>query len=216
MAEPGKRRQFAKTPGEAGFTLLEMVVAVAIFAIIGAMSYGTLDHFLSTRDALDARNQEITRLHRAIAQFERDVRFMVPRPVRDRFGDALPALMSISEGPATRGDLMELTVSLPSYRNPQWRRLQRVGWRLDEGRLIRRAWAVLDRDIDSEPRETTLLEGVASVELIYYERDADRRTIESRRLWEQERSQPLGIELILTLTDDRTYRRVLEVSGGAF
>lgn len=216
MAVPEARaaRSLPRRRSAGGFTLLEMVVAVAIFAVIGAMSYATLDHSLATRDRLESRNQEISRLQRTIARFERDMRFMTHRPVRDRHGEVLPALWSISEGAIDDGDLMELTVSLPSYRSPHWQRLQRVGWSIVDGRLIRREWAVLDRDTDSEPRNFALLEGVHTVELVYFGRDQERGGVESRRLWEDARSLPLGVELIITLRDETVYRRIVEVSGG--
>jgi len=191
-----------------------MVVAVAIFAVIGAISYTTLDHTLATRDTLQSRNQEITRLQRAIARFEQDARFMIPRPVRDGFGDPLPALWSISEGAVSEGELLELTVALPSFRSPLWQRPRRVGWVLRDGRLSRREWAVLDRDVDSEPREAILLDGVETVEFVYYGRDRERDRVEPLRLWEDAGALPLGIELIITLRGDSVYRRIVEVTGG--
>ncbi|KAA3624529.1 MAG: type II secretion system protein GspJ [Proteobacteria bacterium] len=199
-----------------GFTLLEMVVAISIFAIIGAISYTTLDRFLVTRDAVDERNREITRLQRAIGQFERDVRFMAPRPVRDGLGERLPALLTTSEGAVSDGPLFEMTVAQPSWRNRHWHRLLRVTWSLEDGELRRDVWRVLDRDFDSAPRETTILQAVSSVELIYHGRTDDGRGIESLALWEDENELPLGVEMILTLDDDTTYRRVVEVADAPY
>lgn len=198
-----------------GFTLLEMVVAISIFAVIGAISYTTLNRFLATRDAVAERNDEITRLQRAIGHFERDIRFMTPRSIRDGLGERLPALLAVSQGATSDGPLMELTVAQPSFRDPRWHRLLRVTWSLQDGRLIRGVWPVLDRDFDSAPKETTLLENVSEIELVYHGLDEDGRRVRPEPIWEDEKALPLGVELLLTLDDQTMYRRIVEVAGVA-
>ena len=71
---------------EKGFTLLEMVVAIGIFAIIATVSYTSLNQFLDTRDMLESRQDELTALQMTMTLLGRDVRFMLNRPVRDSYG----------------------------------------------------------------------------------------------------------------------------------
>lgn len=216
-ASNDRRRSAARLRSSAatdrGFTLLEMVVAISIFAVIGAISYTSLDRFLSTRDAIEARNRDIARLQRAFGFFERDIRFMVARPIRDGLGEVVPAFLAGADGMTNDGSLMELTVALPSYQSPDWHRLQRVGWALEDGRLTRRVWQVLDRDFDSVSRDVRLLDGVDSVELTYYTRDAEDGGIDAKSEWEEPMMLPSGVEMVLTVAGGATYRRVVEVSS---
>lgn len=204
-----------RTTRETGFTLLEMVVAIAIFAVIGAVSHVTLTGFIDTRDRVAAHNQRLVQLQSAIGHFERDVRFMMPRGIRDGLGEPTPPLSSAFAGAG--GRLLEVTVAEPSFRDPRWHRLRRVGWSLQGRQLVRETWAVLDRDFDSLPRQTILLDGVQAVRLRYYERVVDsvagRGTrIEIHDEWNQARSLPVAVELILTLEDETSIRRLVEVA----
>jgi general secretion pathway protein J len=191
-----------------------MVIAIAIFAVIGAISHTTLTRFLETHERLEARNEKTRHLQNTISQFERDVRFMSRRPIRDGLGEMVPAFRVSDGGISAQGELMELTVTIPSYRNPEWHRLQRIDWVLRDGELIRRAWAVLDRDFDSQPREKRLLSNVRSAVLRTYGRDADSGRIRARDEWADLSELPLGVELLITLDDDVSYRRFVEVAGG--
>lgn len=193
--------------------MLEMVIAIAIFAVIGAISYATLDRFLVTRAIVEERNATTTRLQRAISHFERDVRFMTRRTIRDELGEIRPAMQTDSSDVIGADGLIEVTVAQPSFRDTRWHRLRRVGWALAEGRLIRQVWPVLDREFDSAPRETMLLDGVASVSLRFYTRDPSGRSVTAKSEWEDVAGLlPLAVELILTLDDGTTYRRLVEVA----
>lgn len=199
----------------AGFTLLEMVIAISIFALVGAVSYTSLDHFLATRDLVDAHNRATRQLQRAVGHFERDVRFLTRRSIRDGIGETLPALVGGDADAIGDAVLVEMTVAQPSYRNPRWHRVRRVGWALVDGRLIRQVWPVLDRDFDSTPRETALLDGVRTASVRYYGRVSGQRVVESSAQWDEGNGSdlPLAIELILTLDDNTTYRRLVEVAN---
>jgi len=78
---------------EAGFTLLEVVVAVALFAVVSTLAYGGLAAVLRSREQLSEASAQLAQLQLAMQMFERDVRSAVLRPVRDGYGEVLPALM---------------------------------------------------------------------------------------------------------------------------
>jgi len=192
-----------------------MVIAIAIFAVIGAISYGTLDNFLAMRESLAARNEQNARLARTIGHFERDVRFMAPRPVRDGLGENVPALAAHDERRQTEGLLMELTALAPSLAGNAWHRPRRIGWVLRDGVLIRQSWPVLDRDLDSAPHESALVDRVAVADVRFYGRDEDG-DIDRRAEWHDPFRLPEAVELMLTLDDGATYRRLVEVTGAAY
>jgi general secretion pathway protein J len=139
-----------------GFTLLELLVAAAIFAVMAALAYAGLDSVLRGRAVIE---EHLTRLHtlqRAYVVMQRDLTQAAPRPVRDILGGTLPAL---------RGDPQThvLALTRAGYPNPAGVRrghLLRVRYRLDGTRLLRLDWPVLDRAPGTKPDKAVLLKHV--------------------------------------------------------
>ncbi|MGK8435864.1 type II secretion system minor pseudopilin GspJ [Ectopseudomonas hydrolytica] len=151
-----------------GFTLLELLIAIAIFALLGLATYRMLDSVLSADAATRAHEQQLRELTRAMAAFERDLRQVVVRPIRDGFGDPQPALRS------DLADASALELTRSGWRNPLGQpraELQRVRWQLSGERWQRRYWRVLDRAQDSQPQVQQALDGVQSVSLRYLDKD---------------------------------------------
>jgi len=151
-----------------GFTLLELVVAMSIFAVLAIMAYGGLDQVLRARDVSERVMNRVTELQMAWSLIERDLEQAMPRPIRDGFGDPQPALIG-------GGDtLVELTRG--GWPNPLRRprgTMQRVAYALDGDTLQRWSWNVLDRAQDSEARKTDLIEKVESAELRFRDQDGE-------------------------------------------
>ena len=198
---------------QSGFTLLEMVIAIGIFAIIGAISYVTLNQFLQTREVLVERNGQIRNLQRSFSLLVRDIRYMTSRSIRDGLGDTISPLVVFTPGEIGDGELFEFTTVVPSFGSTHWHRLMRVSWGLHDNRIVRQTWAVLDRDFDSESIPIVLLDRVSSVEINYYVRNVDSGLLTTVSDLENESGLPLGIEVILRTEDDITYRRIVEVAG---
>ena len=151
----------------AGFTLLELLIAIALFALLGLGTYRMLEAVLRSDQATVEQEQRLRALSRAVWLFERDLQQVSPRPIRDAFGDEANAFIGQTAG-EDGAPLLELTRS--GWRNPTGLRranLQRVRWRLAGGRLERLYWVVLDRDLDSAPREQRVLDDVTALELRY-------------------------------------------------
>lgn len=153
-----------------GFTLLEVLVAISIFAVIGLGANQMLRTMVETHDRTKTKIDTMNNLTRAFASFERDFSQAVPRYIRDEFGDPQPSLL-VAQGAYP----VELTRS--GWNNPiQLPRsnLQRVAYGItEEGQLVRYFWLVLDRAEDSEPVEQILLDGVEDfrVSLLTFEGD---------------------------------------------
>lgn len=198
-----------------GFTLIEMLVAMAIFAVIAAISYSGLAQFLQNRALVEQRTDRLHSLHTAMLLLEQDLRYAVNRPVRDGFGDAEPVLVSGSDNPLAPGEILRLTTSRPSTAMAQVQRLERVAWRLDGGKLQRVSWRVLDRDQDSEELARTVLADVREVSVEYFQWIAESRTLQRSSSWLQPDALPAGVEMLLTLDSGEQFRRVLEIANGS-
>lgn len=147
-----------------GFTLLELLIAIAIFALLGLGTYRMLDSVLRTDQVTRAHELQLRELVRAMAAFERDVLQVQARPVRDAWGEPRAALLSDDADNAA----IELTRS--GWRNPlaQPRAgLQRVRWQLSGEQWQRHYWSVLDQAQDSQPQIQQALNGVTALQFRY-------------------------------------------------
>lgn len=147
---------------QAGFTLLELLVALSIFAVMSVMIFGGLTEVLTVRSATDKYTKRLTELQLAFMHFGRDTRQLINRGVRGQFGNKLGPLISNQIGRYK----IELTKS--GYSNPGKRNrstLQRIAYGLDDNKLYRYRWLVLDRAADSEPVRVLLLDNVTAFNL---------------------------------------------------
>jgi general secretion pathway protein J len=143
-----------------GFTLLEMLVALAVFAVLGLMSSQMVNRVLDVHKAAIARGERLGELQRAMQLMQRDVLELAPRPVRDEMGDALPTLRI--------GTDLALELTRSGWRNPLAQRrseLQRVAYAARDDILYRYYWNVLDRAEDTKPVIQELLHDVSGVEI---------------------------------------------------
>ncbi len=156
----------------AGFTLLELLIAIALFALLGLGTYRMLEAVLQSDEAVRAQELQLRELSRAVWAFERDLQQVIGRPIRDGFGDERNAFIG-QLGGEDGAPVLELTRA--GWRNPTGLRranLQRVRWRLAGQNLERVYWVVLDRDVDSEPHVQRVLENVQGLQLRYLDEEA--------------------------------------------
>lgn len=142
-----------------GFTLVEILVAFLIFAIIGVISSQLLSQTVTSHANLSERGNRLGDAHRAMQIMQRDIMQLTNRQIYDEFDDPKGPLLISSDG------IIEF--SRVGWRNPLGQpraEIQRVAYRLDDGKLVRGYWTVLDRASDSEPAYQTLLTDVERVE----------------------------------------------------
>lgn len=159
-----KRSLVAAMRACGGFTLLELLVALSIFAIVAVLAYGGLGTVLDQRILTEESAERLAELQKTYLVVQRDIEQLVPRAIRDEFGDEQAAISGAAQFQLTRG----------GWRNPlnnPRSSLQRVGYALQEQQLIRYSWLVLDRAQDSEPREQVLATGINSIRVRYLDID---------------------------------------------
>lgn len=147
---------------QSGFTLLELLVAIGIFALLAAMAYGGLNNVMTARKVTTQHAERLSQLQMAFLWLGRDIEQTVDRPIRDEYAEVQPAMLGVETG------RYQLELTRTGWRNPAGRtrsNLQRVAYGLRDGNLLRVYWAVLDRAQDSQPLESVLLDGVEKLEL---------------------------------------------------
>ncbi|RMF13737.1 MAG: type II secretion system protein GspJ [Gammaproteobacteria bacterium] len=150
-----------------GFTLLEVLLAVAITAIIGMGAYYLFDQATRAEQAMKARSAQFEALQRTVAWLETDLSQAVPRVVRGEYGEPLYSMSS-------RNILytVELTrTGWTNYAGGRRSELQRVAWQFKDDTLYRKYWRVLDRAQDTLPREQKLLGGVSEFEVRFMDEE---------------------------------------------
>ncbi len=150
----------SRTPPPAGFTLLEMLVALGVFAVIGLLSAQIVTQMVDVNELTRARADRLVEVQRAVELIRRDVQQLAHRHVRDELGEPVPTLDVNQVG------VMRFTRR--GWSNPlelKRSELQRVAYVLEEELLYRVFWPVLDRGADTQPVSQLLLDGVEAMEV---------------------------------------------------
>jgi general secretion pathway protein J len=193
-----------------GFSLIELLVALAVFAALAAAAYGGLSGIAATRSALAAQQDRFARVVRAVSMLERDLRQAISRPVRGNGrGDYLPAL-------AGTGDRIELTRL--GFANPLAEprsNLERVAYAVDAQKLMRARYSALDRAPDATPAATAVLEDTQALGLRYLGSDGAWRSTwpptEAPHGMHTYELLPRAVEFRIATRDTGELRRVVEL-----
>lgn len=165
-------------PSVAGFTLVEMLVALALFALVSAAGVMLLGQSVRTQDAVQRRLGEGSGIARLTALLTADLASAQPRPRRDTGGNPLPAFVMDGQGIAfVHADADGVTLS-------------RYAWSGDA--LVRAAAPRVDGEAPGTP--AVLVRGLASAR--WRVRDAAGQWSEG---WSPDRPDrlPRAVELVL-------------------
>ena len=149
-----------------GFTLMEMLVALGIFAVIGVLSSQLLRHTITVSDVLIDRGDRLVEVQRAMSVMSRDFHQVVTRSIRDEFGDSAEHLVLDQFG-----SLNFTRTGWSNLMNRPRSNLQRVEYFLADGVLVRRYWPVLDRTEATESIDQELLADVEQLEFAIIDSD---------------------------------------------
>lgn len=154
---------------DAGLTLIELVVAMAVFALIAIMGLQSLTGALRLRDDLSLRADRSAHLIQTTAQIRNDLARVVPVLF---FPPDSPARHSALREIPSGGFAMSLSgVPLLSGLAPEDPGLRRVEWRFDDstGALTRLLWPTLyPVEAAQAGPDVLVLEGVRSLRLRSY------------------------------------------------
>ena len=199
----------------AGFTLLELLVAMAIFALLSVMAYAGLSTVLNANQILDTNMQRLSEVQRSVTLLSRDIRQTINRAIRDTYGDPKQPLIGASAFDTLGTPVIELTRT--GYANPLGTKrsfLQRVAYRVEEETLYRDSWRVLDQAQDSEADALAICYEVQSLTLRY---------LDQENTWHEQwppsdpefqgAALPQAVEVSLELTDWGKIIRLLPLAG---
>jgi general secretion pathway protein J len=201
-------------PKHLGFTLLEILIAVAIFVIVGMLAMTGYNELMTQSERVEDGAARTRAIQSAVMRISQDFTLLEPRAVRPALGEELvPALRAGGDGESG----IELTHS--GWSNPAGvprSTLQRVAYRLEDTELYRDYWPVLDRTQNAEPVSVVLIDKVKSISVRYMGSDHD---------WKEQwpplgysgptlrYALPIAVEITLELEDWGKITRIVEVAG---
>ncbi|SDG76672.1 type II secretion system minor pseudopilin GspJ [Pseudomonas abietaniphila] len=178
-----------------GFTLLELIVSLAIFSLIGLASWHLFESVFRVQDQLRQEEQSLRALRRAVAVIERDVLQVVPASA----GQAVLIRQGV------------LNLSRGNWRNPLGHargERQEVSYVIEQGRLWRYSRSP-DLPLVQKQR---LLDDVRGLDWRLYD---DRHGWRSDEGSARESGRPRALEMTLSCGAFGQIRRVIALAEGA-
>lgn len=207
-----------------GFTLIEVLVASALTALIGIIAYGFLGSALDAQASQQEQADRLNEINLFFTALARDVRQAVDRKIRDEFGEEESALIGGTGSPYL------LSLTRGGWYNPRAvarSSLQRVAYGLnDEQDIERVAWHMLDRASDQHVYKAVALSAVEEVYLRFLSQDDIRVDPDDigkkwHESWPRQDLQsrnssaeplPAAIEVTLNLQDLGEVRRIFALT----
>jgi general secretion pathway protein J len=221
-----------------GFTLLELLVAMFIAAVIFAMGYGTINQAVKNRTGLQEQQKKLLDLQTTVRTMEQDFVQLVQRPIRDpvggtyqpclvanatsstgssrsSLGGSSSSLLGGGSGSALSSNGVQPIVALTrgGWTNPtglQRTALQRVVYYFQDGTLRREYWTVLDPTQASTPVRRDLMTHLKSVSLRYLDVQAGQVQVQgqAQNLSQNGNWSPIWPPLNNAAQDNRRYRPI--------
>jgi general secretion pathway protein J len=197
-----------------GFTLLEILVATVILAVMGVIAYRGIAEARVAVGNAESHLDRLRSVQRAVQLVVADFRTLTRRPVREPIGDGYRATLLRDPN----------AVNLVEFSHGGWPNgagtprgtSQRVVYRLEEGKLVREHWTVMDATLATPPVKRELIDRVERVDVRYLAPSREwiaewpqLGNTEFRDFY----SRPLAVEITLVLEDYGEIRRIVETPG---
>lgn len=189
-----------------GFTLIEVMVAVAIFAVITSIVGPAMVQFLDVRERVNKKQEQLQGLQKTFLFLANDFRYAVNRLAKDEYGQLRDTTIA-----ADKENLFELTTAYPDSNLNGLNVPRRVRWMLEDAVLQRIQSPVMDPDSYTRELKQKLLKEVADVG-VEFSTISNGRDDSSKR-WSERERLPDKISITIEMENGVEYMRVFSMLG---
>lgn len=189
-----------------GFTLIEVMVAIMLMALVSVIAWRGLDSVTRADQHLQASTEQTEGLLRALNQMQRDIslRASVELAEPGTAKDAGLAAVTVRSSDS-KGFRLEVIRSAPATGDG----LQRVRWWLKGDSLYRAAAPARDRfPLPAAKDGVVVLAGVSDLQVRVWDKDKGWRQLSGNK-----REEPLGLEISLVRQTPQGGERYRQVVG---
>ena len=195
-----------------GFTLIEILVAMAIMALIGVGALQVLDAATRTSDKIKFDGDRLNNVQRAFLMISDDMLQITTRLIRDEFGDRQPSMKSDLQASAPYISLTKL-----GRRNPAQlprSNLERLVYTIEDKMLYRISYAYADGMAEDQGLKRPLLEQVENMKVTFYDGESwhEYWPLEETGEVSDLMKLPVAVKLELELTDYGVIERLYSIS----
>ena len=195
-----------------GFTLLEVIIAIAIFAVIGLTSFSIFDTVLQSDERSKSQSARMNELQKAFLIIERDINQISKRSMRLE-GEVPSEMFLQTEENNLISEEIGLSFVRTGWTNPGYliprSEVQAVAYQLKDEVLERLHFNFVDAVIGTDPKVRPLITGVSNLSFEYYDGDSWQESIGATGL-------PTAIAINIELNDYGVIRRQFLVAGKGF
>lgn len=193
-----------------GFTLIEVLVAIAIFASLSVTAYMVLNQVQRSNQVSLEKTERLKDIQRAMVIIDNDFRQIVLRQFRTNGEEASEQILYWQEGLLESEDKAVLFTRL-GWQNPQQvfprGEITKVGYRLIANQLERVWWRYPDTPVGQEGVVTRLLDDVEKIEMQFYNEGVWSES------WDESLALPEAMSITFTLKDYGDVERVYLTAG---
>ncbi|TDO98167.1 type II secretion system minor pseudopilin GspJ [Marinomonas balearica] len=193
----------------AGFTLIEVLIVLAILGFVSIVSTRMVESGIRLQNSISNHADKIEKLARVWLWIEGDLSQIVNRPIRDELGESAPAL-SLNNS--------QLSFTRAGWKNPlaeERSQLQRIQYSISNETFYRRYWRILDRDQDSVPSvqvfndvETLLIEVLGEKGWVKVWPEEDNYL---PGVTDQSEPLPIAVKVHISMKEGESFERIFEV-----
>ncbi|EHA1098448.1 TPA: type II secretion system minor pseudopilin GspJ [Vibrio alginolyticus] len=181
-----------------GFTLIEVLVSIAIFASLSVAAYQVVSQVQRSNALSQERTQRLNEIQRAMVMMDNDFRQMAMRQTRTNGEEPASRLIFWSDY-LLDSDTKGLMFARLGWHNPQQQfprgEVTKVGYRLKEETLQRVWWRYPDTPVGQQGTVTPLLTQVESFDMRFYDGK------QWKKEWAEEKALPKAVSVVLSLKD---------------
>ncbi len=157
--KPRLVRRLPATHGVPGFTLVEVLVAIAILALVALLAWRATAAMTDSEMRLNEESVRWQRLDALLTRVEADLRAAVPRAARH--GNVVEPPWLLSQGDAAGNAVLAFTRAGPWSTDEPGVGGQRVGYRWRDGNVDALYWPQIDTPSATDPAAFGLAGGIA-------------------------------------------------------